>query len=106
MSGETKIYTLKAREFKIASVTMSLSQPRMFILFFFHKDFPTLVRVRAIFKRPQESDLSWPEFKVETVNSKYEVLEAAKKTFEMKTYSFIRRHYPYYSTGGQYDQTS
>lgn len=89
---DKQIPVLKAQEFRIASVSTQLYGPRMFILLFFHKDLPTFVRTRVIFRKDEHSSVCWPEFSVETIDCTYEVLEAAKKTFEDKAIFFINRY--------------
>jgi len=88
MLDRNKINMLQAAKFDLVNITTSLSNPRMLIMIFGHKSFGSNVRVKVLYKENQSG--RWePEYDVTTMDSGYEVLEAAKKTFENKAVTFI-----------------
>lgn len=95
------IDSFRAREFRIASITTSVSKPRMFIIIFFHKEYPALVRVRAVFKKAEHSASYLPEFSIETIDASYELGDLAVDVFETKATSVIREYFPKEKRNGE-----
>jgi hypothetical protein len=66
----------------------------MFIFLFFSEKYGAVVRTRIVYKsNPYNHGLPYPNICVESIDSKIEVLAAAKTVFDDKAMAFINRNF-------------